>query len=69
MNRVGEKIGNIEVWLFLSWLVWQFELKMGVLFPDVWKKAALCQEPSESFTYYCAYFLTTITLDKIWLSS
>jgi len=44
-------------------------LKMSVSFPDVWKKAPLCQEPSESFVYYCAYFLTAITLDKIWLSN
>jgi len=53
-------------WLFLSWLVGQFEFD---LFPYVWKKAALCQEPSESLAYYCAYVLTTITLEKIWLSS
>jgi len=44
-------------------------LKMSILFPDVWKKAALCQEPNESFGYYCACILTAITLDNIWLSS
>jgi len=32
------------------------------------KKAALYEESSKSFQHYCAYFLTTTTLDKIWLN-
>jgi len=56
-------------WPFLSWLVGQFEFENECSLPDVWKKAALCQEPSGSFAYYCAYFLTIISLNKICLSS
>ena len=33
------------------------------------KKATLCRVPSKFFAYYYVYFLTTTTLDMIWLSS
>jgi len=56
-------------WIFLSWLVGQFEFKNECFVSWCLKESSLCQEPSESFAYYYAYVLTTITLDKIWLSS
>ena len=51
---------ELAFFVFLSWLVGQLEFEIHILFSDLKRKQ---WEPSESFAYYCAYFLTTITLD------